>query len=234
MVAGAPPGGGGLRPLSLSLSLRRCPGPRQAHPQQAAPGPNQAPELFAFRDPPPAPPPPPPPPLGPRGLWAGLCGSGGGLCARVMLAAAGPPIWGGAKGCPVLVLLAERVGAEVAEPGGGLAAHVAVVPRAHPLPCKGRRGSVGGAGQMDPDVCADPGGPCVGGGRAPRPRRHLSGTSACLPGFVTCHGPDTSVSPPCLSPPGAPLPHLRAQRVSSGGPVPVPMAPAPAGPRLRG
>lgn len=113
---------------------------REAVPAPSPPAgrPGQA-VLFALRDPPPAPP-PPPPALGPPGLGEGALGLGTGrrLGPRVVLAAVGAPVRGGAQGGPVLVLLAERVGAQVAKGGGGLAAHVTVMPGAHPLPCKRR------------------------------------------------------------------------------------------------
>lgn len=120
------------RPVLLS---RLCPAqpPSWAHPH-----PGQA-VLFALRDPPPAPP-PPPPALGPPGLGEGALGLGPcpGLGLHVVLAAVGAPVGGRAQGGRVLVLLAEGIGAQVAEGGRGLAAHVTVMPRAHPLPCKRR------------------------------------------------------------------------------------------------
>lgn len=63
-----------------------------------------------------------------------------------MLTAVGPPIRGEAEGCPILVLLAEGIGAEVAKRGRRLATHVTVVPRALPLPCnKAQRQQARGA-----------------------------------------------------------------------------------------
>ena len=72
--------------------------------------------LFAFCDPAPAPS-PPPPALGLGGLRAGLLslGTSGRLCPQVVLRAERPPVLGGAEGRPVLVVLAEGIGAEVAK-----------------------------------------------------------------------------------------------------------------------
>lgn len=122
------------RSLPRGLRSGRGCAPPRAH--QLGP-PRQA-VLFALRDPPPAP--PPPPALGPPGRGEGAPGLGacGGLRPRVVLTAVGAPIRGGAQGGRVVVLLAERVGAQVAEGGRRLAAHVTVMPRAHPLPCKRR------------------------------------------------------------------------------------------------
>lgn len=124
------PGGRGRGPPPL-------PGPALRPPVAPLVGPSPSQALFAFRDPAPTPP-SPPPPLGLAGPRAGLLGLGAPSWLRpeVVLTAVGPPILRGAEGCRVLVLLAEGVGAEVAEGSGGFATHVTVVPRALPLPCK--------------------------------------------------------------------------------------------------
>lgn len=72
--------------------------------------------LFAFCDSPPTPP-PLPLSLGLDGFRKGLLSldASDGLCPQVVLTAVGLPVLRRAEGWPILVVLAERIGAKVAK-----------------------------------------------------------------------------------------------------------------------